>query len=512
MDRRGRIERILVGSPAQIVIPRLARSRIGGGRLRGLRLVHTHLDAAPLSTEDLTDLALLRLDLVAAIWRRSASAPAMIHIAHVNPTPGAKLAWTVINPERLGETEINFQEFIVGLEGDLSRQIGSPTRGETRKAVLIHLSALPKRLAQERLDELSELARTEMISTAESVIYRGAPHPKTFLGPGRVKELLIRAMAMGADMLLFDQELHPTQLKWISATADIPVLDRTQLILRIFARRAHSADGKLRVDLARLKYELPRVGIREEALSRIRGGVGMRGPGETTAKVTSRTIKDRIRNIEARLGKLGRGREERRKKRKRSGLPVAAIIGYTNAGKSALLNALTGGEALVEDKLFATLDPSTRRICYPRPMEVALSDTVGFIRDLPEDLLDAFRSTLEELRDADLLLHIVDVSAPGFTTAIETVESILRQLGLGQAPRRLVFNKIDLLDPQEAIHECARHGAIGVSALYGAGLAELSAYITREAPRLNAEKAAAPKEERPKFEGMEMEMEGEEEE
>jgi len=285
--------------------------------------------------------------------------------------------------------------------------------------------------------------------------------------------------------------------------ADIPVMDRTQLILRIFARRAHSSDGKLKVELAQLKYQLPRVGLREEALSRIRGGIGMRGPGQTTAETSRRMIKDRIRNIEGRLAKLIRGRQERRKRRQRSGIPQVAVIGYTNAGKSTLLNALTNSDVLVEDKLFATLDPTTRRIRYPRNMEVAVSDTVGFIRDLPEDLLDAFRSTLEELHDADLLLHVVDISTDWFQSAIETVEGILGRLNLAGAPRRLVFNKIDLLDPEMASNECARYGAIGVSAKNGEGIAALTAFIAEELARIQLERGRPAPVETPMFDDRE---------
>ncbi|MDH5638148.1 MAG: GTPase HflX [Nitrospinota bacterium] len=499
LDRAGRVERVIVGSPAEIVIPHLGRMRTGGGRLRGLRLVHTHLRSEPLSTEDLTDLALLRLDMVAAVWAEEEHKPPKLHMAHINPEAKDEKPWVVMPPTTLGQDDVDFAELISWLEAQLTRKAGGGDQDESRKAVLVHLSQLPKREAQERLEELNELARTQMITAVETTIYRGAPHPQTFLGSGRVKELLIRAMAQGADMLLFDQDLTPAQLKWITNLADIPVMDRTQLILSIFARRAHSVDGKLRVELARLRYELPRVGAREAALSRIRGGIGMRGPGETTAETSRRVIKNRISSIEKKLITIGRGRQERKKKRKRAGLFQVAIIGYTNAGKSTLLNAMTKSHVLVEDKLFATLDPATRIVRYPEKMDLAISDTVGFIRDLPEDLLEAFRSTLEELGDADLLLHIVDVGAPEFETFIETVEKILTGLNLGHIPRKLALNKVDMLDPDNAANECARYDALGISAKNGDGVADLTEYIRNEAIRMRTEKPAAPVADGPGF-------------
>jgi len=332
-------------------------------------------------------------------------------------------------------------------------------------------------VAEARLAELAELARTERIHAVDRVIYKGPVNPQSLIGASRMKDLVIRAMAHHIDVLLFDQELSPAQSRWIGGLTELKFLDRTQLILQIFARRAFSKDGKLRVELARLKYSLPRIGSRDDSLSRIRGGIGVRGPGETAIEVTRRRLKDRIRTINARLDKLSQGRAQRRRLRKRSGVRQVAVVGYTNAGKSTLLNALTKSDALVEDKLFATLDPSSRRIRFPRNMAVVFSDTVGFIRDLPADLLDAFRSTLEELGDADLLVHLVDISAPDFAAALNTVERTLAQLGLDRIPRRLVFNKIDLVPAEAVANECRRYHALAISASGGAGLERLTAGI-----------------------------------
>ncbi|MBI4828081.1 MAG: GTPase HflX [Nitrospinae bacterium] len=489
LDRRGRVEFVILGEAAGLFIPDLSRHRAGEGRLRGLRLIHTHLKNEPLSRDDLTDLALLRLDMVAALGVGPDGAPRTIYQAHINTGREASPAWVTLDPVPFARLETRFLEIVEGLEAELGRQGRVARESAGERGILVCVSQLPPREVDARMAELAELARTEMIEPIDTAIYRGDPHPQSVTGSGRIKELLIRAMSLQADLLLFDGELTPGQQKWISAFTDMKVMDRTQLILRIFARRAFSSDGKLRVELARLRYQLPRISSKDDALSRIRGGIGMRGPGETAMEVARRTIKDRITHIRHRLENLGHGRSQRRQSRKRSGVPQVAVIGYTNAGKSTLLNALTGSDALVEHKLFATLDPASRRIRHPRPLNVVLSDTVGFIRDLPEDLLDAFRSTLEELADADLLLHLVDVSAPDFEGAIRTVESVLRSLELDRIPRRLVFNKIDLMDAERAANEAVRHGAIAISAARGVGLDLLADEIERALGHITAERS-----------------------
>ncbi len=468
---------MIVGDQNEIMIPSLSRARIGPGRLRGLRLVHTHLKNEPLSKDDLTDLALLRLDIVMAIGASETGDTESAYVAYLNPDREAAEPWIAMDRQDFKSFDFQFDQFVEGLEKELSQKNQrKATKGELR-AILAHISNLPKGEAEERLAELTELCETENIIAIDTVIYKGSPNPQNLLGSGRVKDLVIRSLSENADMILFDQELTPAQSRVIGKITDMPILDRTQLILSIFARRAFSADGKLKVELARLKYLLPRLGAKDDALSRIRGGIGMRGPGETVMEVSRRRIKERITAIENKIEKLSHGRDQRRSLRKRSGVTQLSVIGYTNAGKSTLLNALTKSSALVEDKLFATLDPTSRRIRYPKPMDVVLSDTVGFIRDLPEDLLGAFRSTLEELRDADLLLHLVDVSAPDFEHAIETVEHILNKLGLNEIPVLMVLNKTDKAPRQLVENVTKRHGAIAISALDKTGLGKLALEI-----------------------------------
>jgi len=261
-----------------------------------------------------------------------------------------------------------------------------------------------------------------------------------------MRDVVIRALQRGATMLIFDQELTPAQIRSISAMTELKVIDRSQLILDIFARRAKSLDGKVQVELAQLKYLLPRLTGRGVQMSRLMGGIGGRGPGETKLETDRRRIRDRIASLERELKELSRGRSQRRQQRIKAGVPIVSIVGYTNAGKSTLLNALTKSEVFTEDLLFATLDTSTRRLRFPMEREVIITDTVGFIRSLPKSLMGAFKATLEELQDADLLLHVVDASNPRFEDQIAQVRTILAELELGDKPELLVYNKSDLLD------------------------------------------------------------------
>jgi GTP-binding protein HflX len=295
--------------------------------------------------------------------------------------------------------------------------------------------------------ELRELARTSRVEALDEFIQR--PHslnPRYVMGEGKMRDVVIRALQRGATMLIFDQELTPAQIRSISALTELKVIDRSQLILDIFASRAKSLDGKVQVELAQLKYLLPRLTGRGVQMSRLMGGIGGRGPGETKLETDRRRIRDRIASLEKVLEDLSRGRSQRRQQRIKAGVPIISIVGYTNAGKSTLLNALTQSDVFTEDLLFATLDTSTRRLRFPREREVIITDTVGFIRSLPKSLLGAFKATLEEMRDADLLLHVVDASHPRFEDQIMQVRTILTELELGDKQELLVYNKADLLN------------------------------------------------------------------
>jgi GTP-binding protein HflX len=305
--------------------------------------------------------------------------------------------------------------------------------------------------AEESLRELRELARTAGVATVDSVLQmREHIDPKYVMGIGKLEDVVVRAIELDAAVLVLDRELSPAQASAIAKRTDLKIIDRTQLILDIFAQRAAGRDGKLQVELAQLKYAMPRLGQKDDSLSRLTGGIGGRGPGETKIEIGRRRAKERITHLEHQLKQLAKQREQRRRRRTRGAVPTVAIVGYTNAGKSSLLNTMTGADALVEDKLFATLDTRSRILRCGwagwGEREVVITDTVGFIRHLPKDLFAAFRATFEEAADADLLLHVVDASDDAYADHIETVNEVLEDLHLGELPRLLVFNKIDAIE------------------------------------------------------------------
>ena len=292
--------------------------------------------------------------------------------------------------------------------------------------------------------ELSELARAAEVQVVDRVIQRRRKlHPRFILGRGKLIDIVLMSLRNGANLLIFDQELTPSQVRSVTNHTDLRVIDRTQLILDIFASRARSREGKLQIEMAQLKYLLPMLTTKDDALSRLTGGIGARGPGETKLEIDRRRINDRIARLAKELKAVGKQRYHRRNRRRKHDVPVVSLVGYTNAGKSTLLNTLTNSHIQAEDMLFATLDPTSRRLRFPEDTEVIITDTVGFIRQLPAELLKAFESTLEELFEADLLLHIIDISNHAWKEQVKVVEEILRKLELDKIPCLRVYNKID---------------------------------------------------------------------
>ncbi|MBI4512318.1 MAG: GTPase HflX [Deltaproteobacteria bacterium] len=497
IDRRGHIDHVVVGDAHRLFLPDVGRLRAARGRFRGLRLVHTHLRAEPLSRDDLTDLALLRLDLVAAISAERGGRAGHISVAHLLPPSASGEAWRVLPSEPVHHLSLDFEALIRSLEEEFARATDrvALTDAGKDKAILIHVSlgrreskngappALATRHADSkaRVDELCELCQTAGVRVQGVVTqFRAEADPRYLIGRGKLEEIVVRAMQLGAEVLIFDPDLTPGQARAISDFTELKVMDRAMLILDIFAQRARSRDGKLQVELAQLRHALPRLVEKNTMMSRLTGGIGGRGPGETKLEINRRRARERITRLEKQIDELSRHRQVRRGLRTERAVPIVSIVGYTNAGKSTLLNTLTHAEVYASDQLFATLDPTSRRLRFPREREVVLTDTVGFIRDLPQDLVNAFRATLEELDDASLLIHVVDAADPDFEQHIDAVSRILAGLGLAEKPRLLVFNKQDLLPADEVQARARSWAGLPISASDPLTLAPLLEKIEEE--------------------------------
>lgn len=467
MSRKGQISWVICGDRRRIVIPSLEGFRSAATRLKGLRLIHTHLDGEALTRDDLTDLALLRLDLVAAIEVTEEGLPGRMHTAHLIPENRDNKQWLLMEPVFPSEMDVDFEGFIRSLEEEFARKDRTRSVATTDMAILIRVEVSPGADSESAIAEMKELARTSGVEVFDVVLRRReTPDPKYVIGRGNLSEIVIRALQIGANLLIFDGELTPAQIRSIGDFTEMKVIDRTQLILDIFARRAHSREGKIQVELAQLQYLLPRLVTKNTAMSRLTGGIGGRGPGETKLEINRRRVRERIGRLERDLVAIRKGRQQRREKRRKGMLPVVSIIGYTNAGKSTLLNSLTKSRVLTENRLFATLDPKSSRLRFPREREAIITDTVGFIGNLPKELFSAFRATLEELREADILVHVIDVTNPDFEGHVETVEGILGELDIKNKDRIRVFNKEDRFPDKEILGNlCARFGALPISAL-----------------------------------------------
>ena len=434
INRRGIIESVIIGTDRQLVIPQLARSRSGPRLLRGVRFVHTHLNNQPLTKDDLTDLALLRLDLMAVLGVGDGGEPVSISLAHLLPPNTQGKAYEAWAPQNLQTFQFRCDHFVQSLEAEISKATPALRRTDGEpSALLVSVTEGNRADQEERLRECQELATSQGIQVVGTVVQRlSRINPKYVLGVGKITEVIIHALQSGADLLIFDRDLTPTQIRSLSEMIELKVIDRTQLILDIFASRAHSRAGKIQVELAQLKYLLPRLSQSSTAFSRLGGGIGARGPGETKLETDLRRVRDRIHHLERELKDLSRQREQQRPRRLRQGTPVVSIVGYTNAGKSTLLNILTNS-----------------RFRLPSGRSVILTDTVGFIRDLPQDLLEAFRTTLDELHQADVLVHVVDATASDRDQQIHVVEGLLHELELQHVARVLVMNKCDQLSPED---------------------------------------------------------------
>ncbi len=483
VDRRGDIRELVVGDARQLFLPDLSAYRRGRDRLCGLRLVHTHLKQEPLTDDDLTDLALLRLDMVAAIGVMDNGLPGKVYAAHLVPVNNGTGPWELLKPAPVHDLDDDFLETMEALEDEFSRHRKPRSAGDTReRAILVHVSQQAPAAAEDSMAELIELARSVGIEPMETVIQRRAVDTKYVMGKGRLKDTVIQAMQLGAEVLVFDLNLTPAQLNYLATFTDLKVLDRTQVILDIFAQRATTREGRIQVELAQLRYMLPRLSAKQaqSAFSRLTGGIGGRGPGETKLEIDRRRVGDRIAQLEREVKKLGGRRRLRRNVRTRKELPVVSVVGYTNAGKSTLLNQATHSEVVAQDALFATLNPVSRRMRFPEDREIIITDTVGFIRHLPKELMAAFRTTLEELHEADLLLHVADASSHQVEEQFAIVQEILHTLELSDKPVLCVFNKIDQADPETVQGLLSRYGGHAVCALDRSSLRPLLQSIEQQ--------------------------------
>ncbi len=459
---------MVVGDGRGLVLPDMGRQRGGLTRLKGLRLVHTHLGGDGLDQDDLNDLALLRLDMVAALAvPPDNGALPEIEVAYLLPADAGGQGLARIKAQSPAALDLDFAALIQSLEEELTRRQRDvrATAGRDR-VYLINTSTLPRAEAEERLDELEALAGTAGLEVIDKLFYRSRDKKSHHvLSQDRIRNLNILALQSGVDLLIFDRNLSSAQINRLTERTELRIIDRTQLILDIFAQRAQTREGKIQVELAQLNYLLPRLGHKATAMSRLTGGIGARGPGETKLEIDRRRVRARIGRLKKELNRIKAQRGRHRARRARAGLPVVSIVGYTNAGKSTLLNNLTRSNVLAEDRLFATLDPTSRRLKFPQDRSIIITDTVGFIRDLPPDLIDAFSATLEELSSADLLLHIIDAGASQLEQHVKTVENLLAGLDLVRKPLLRVLNKIDLVEDQQAAVLSRRFEAVPVSAL-----------------------------------------------
>lgn len=456
--------RIGIGTVRQTQIPLLELPRYGAERLSGIRCITTELKAGPPREAQLTAMALQRLDALVTLEltgegfaKRGGGSTGYVkttYLAHLIPHP--EILWEVSPATDLFDLgEQDFLNLVENLEAEFRRQSDSQAVEPGHDRVLI-VALFTDRLSQQDYDDqLTELQR--LVESAGGDVLkiiqqrRSRPHPQTVIGEGKIAEIALAAQSIGASIVVFNRDLLPVQVRNLEREIGIRVVDRTEVILDIFAQRAKTGAGKLQVELAQLEYQLPRLTGRGQAMSRQGGGIGTRGPGETKLETERRAIQKRMSRLQRDVDQLQAHRARLRERRQRQEIPSVALVGYTNAGKSTLLNVLTQSEVYAADQLFATLDPTTRQLRLADldslvVQNILLTDTVGFIHELPPPLVDAFRATLEEVTEADALLHLVDLSHPAWLGQVRAVMAILAEMPVTPGPILLVLNKVDRVD------------------------------------------------------------------
>ncbi|MCR5757989.1 MAG: GTPase HflX [Selenomonas sp.] len=482
LNRQGKVVQVSLGDTATVDLPEFKAKTRSDLRLSGIRCIHTHPSGdVRLSAPDLSSLRRLRFDCMAAIGRKDKKIIGCLgFFAGETGEDGTQILTQYGPAEDKVLEQINLNMLVTVINKKLAAQSMKNTEDEVERAILAGVdrpgSSWP---IEESMAELARLADTAGAKIVGQFTQRKEkPDAAFFLGKGKVSELAMEIQNLEATLLILDDELTPSQQHNLEQMLGVKVIDRTALILDIFAQRARSREGKLQVELAQLRYNLPRLSGQGLALSRLGGGIGTRGPGETKLEVDRRRIYSKIHDIEEQIEAMKKSRTLHRKQRKESQIPLVALVGYTNAGKSTLLNKLTGSEVFAEDKLFATLDPTTRHLQLPEKQEILLTDTVGFIQKLPHTLVKAFRATLEEVQEADLLLHVVDCNSENLEAQIEAVVAVLKELEADSKPVFFVFNKADKLTNPH-LREQLLHGRDGlfISAATGENLDALQRRI-----------------------------------
>lgn len=472
ISRGGMIKDVSIGDASTVSMPNIRLVR-NTDRLCGVRCVHTHPNGSGyLSDVDLGTLNSMRLDSMVAIGVRDGK-PTSVYASFVGKLENEERIPIIYGPMRHdGLPQRGLLDAIQEADDRLKAPAYAVLQREPERAILV---GIENNDGYDTLEELKQLAETAGVKVVASERQRRRPIDNaTYVGSGKAEELQLLGSATEADLYIFDDELSAIQIRNLEDILGAPVIDRTMLILDIFATRATSREGKLQVELAQLKYRLPRLLGAGVVMSRQgASGVGMRGPGEKKLEIDRRRIRRRIFELEQELAEVEKQRSLRRSSRKKNPVPLVALVGYTNAGKSTLLNALSGADVLAADQLFATLDPVVRKMTLPGGTDCLLSDTVGFINKLPHELVQAFHATLEEVRDADLILHVIDAACPYYDVQKRVVEQVVEQLGAGDIPVIEVYNKIDRLD-------AAPHSgdiAVSISAAKRVGLDELQQKI-----------------------------------
>ncbi|HIK37868.1 MAG: GTPase HflX [Geminocystis sp.] len=472
LNRRGQVVRVGVGNLYQTKIPPSQLPRYSGLRLSGIRCLTTSLSPSPPSEACLTAMVLQRLDALVYLnitdkgtFRKDGSPTGFVstvYLAHLLPpfasANGNQGYWQISPPLSLDAVASeDFLDLVGNLESEFEREYTSQETSPEQERVLlvgVHTSDISEQQFQYNMLELARLVDTAGGKVVAQITQkRPKPDSQTVVGAGKVAEIALKVQSLGVNLVVFDRELSPSQVRTLEDEFGVRVVDRTEVILDIFAQRAQSKAGKLQVELAQLEYMLPRLTGKGQAMSRLGGGIGTRGPGETKLEMEKRAIQKRIARLQQEVNELQSHRARLRQQRQAKNMPCVAIVGYTNAGKSTLINSLTNANVYTADQLFATLDPTTRRLSLMdhktgKSGTIVITDTVGFIHELPPELVDSFRATLEEVIEADALLHVVDLSHPAWESHIQSVRDILRDMPLAPTLEILAFNKIDIADSQ----------------------------------------------------------------